>query len=103
MICPTIQNLPWFGWRDIGKRRTCDAFSTIVHREKAEARAGHLLKAKGNSAKTIIQNCSTGCYWGKVIARETISAMRKDVTAKCYVEISQENESCWINKKKKSR
>ena len=42
-----------------------DAFSTIVHREKAEARGrGTLLKAKGNSAKTIIQNCSTGCYWG---------------------------------------
>jgi GTP-binding protein LepA len=62
-----------------------DAFSSIVHRDKAEARA-RLLAAKLKEVipTQLYQVSIQGAIGGKIVARENVSAMRKNVTAKCY-------------------
>ena len=62
-----------------------DAFSTIVHKDKAENRGRVLCsKLKDILPRQLFKIALQASVGGKFIARETISAMRKDVTAKCY-------------------
>ena len=62
-----------------------DALSFIAHRDKAYARARKLCeKLKDNIPRQLFEIPIQAAIGGRIIARETVKAMRKDVLAKCY-------------------
>ncbi len=62
-----------------------DALSFIVHREKSYSRGRRMAeKLKDNIPRQNFEIPIQACIGGKIIARETIKAFRKDVIAKCY-------------------
>ncbi len=62
-----------------------DALSFIAHKDKAYARARKLCeKLKDNIPRQLFEIPIQAAIGGRIIARETVKAMRKDVLAKCY-------------------
>ena len=63
----------------------CDALSIIAHRDRAYARGRSIAeKLRDAIPRQLFEIPIQACIGGKIIARETVKALRKDVLAKCY-------------------
>ena len=77
-----------------------DALSFICHREEADRRGRRIVKVlRKHIARHLFAIPIQAAVGGRIIARETISPMKKDVTAKCYGGDITRKRKLWAKQK----
>ena len=78
-----------------------DAFSTIVHRSSADGYGRKMAdKLRELIPRQLFDVPIQAAIGGRIVARETVKAKRKDVLAKCYGGTSPASASCWRGRRR---